>query len=117
TLDLRNILWPGKDYVIVDFEGDRYRSAADRRRQRSPLRDVASMIRSYQRLATTVCYDPALVRDDDRSLALPWTDVWAEWIGAAFLAGYLEEGADLPTLPPDPDELAMLVDLFLLEST
>lgn len=117
TLDLRNMLWLGKDYTIVDFEGDRQRSVADRKRKRSPLRDVASMIRSYQRLATTVCFDPALVREDDLELALPWTDAWADWISAAFLGGYLEEGADLPFLPPDPDELAMLSDLFLLEAT
>src|SRR5690606_42163763 len=29
----------------------------------------------------------------------------------------LEEGADLPFLPLDPDELALLVDLFWLETT
>src|SRR5690606_29193747 len=117
TLDLRNVLWLGKDYVIVDYEGDRRRSPADRRRRRCPLRDLASMIRSYQRIATTVCFDPALVRDDDRDLALPWTDAWADWIAAAFVAGYLEEGTDLPFLPIDPDELALLVELFLVEAT
>lgn len=117
TLDLRNVLWLGKDYVFVDFEGDRRRSPADRRRKRSPLRDLATMLLSYQRIATTACFDPALVREDDRDLALLWADAWIDWIGAAFLGGYLEEGADLPFLPLDPDELALLVDLFWLETT
>jgi len=117
TLELRNVLWLGKDYMIVDFEGDRRRSPADRRRKRCPLRDVATMLLSYQRVATTVSFDPALVREEDRDLALLWTDAWTDWIGAAFLGGYLEEGADLPFLPLDPDELALLVDLFWLEAT
>jgi maltose alpha-D-glucosyltransferase/alpha-amylase len=117
TLDLRNILWLGKDVRIVDLEGDRTRTAPDRRRKRCPIRDVASMIRSYHRLSATVCFDPALVREDDRPFALLWSDAWADWVGAAFLAGYLEEGRDLSFLPLDPDELAMLVDLYLLEAT
>src|SRR5690606_33992862 len=85
TLDLRNVLWLGKDYVFVDFEGDRRRSPADRRRKRSPLRDLATMLLSYQRIATTACFDPALVREDDRDLALLWADAWIDWSGAAFL--------------------------------
>ena len=40
------VLWTGRDFVIVDFEGEPGRPVSDRRIKSSPLKDVASMIRS-----------------------------------------------------------------------
>src|SRR5262249_49187432 len=45
---LGEVLFTGKDFVLTDFEGDPLRSGSDRRRKRSGLRDVASMLRSLQ---------------------------------------------------------------------
>jgi maltokinase len=47
NLHLGDVLWTGSDWFVLDFEGSPDRSLADRRRKLSPLRDVASMLRSF----------------------------------------------------------------------
>ena len=51
---LAQLLYTGKDFVVIDFEGDTNRPIGGRRMKRSPLRDVASMIRSFDYAAQSV---------------------------------------------------------------
>ena len=44
---LGQVLWTGKDVVILDFEGEPAKSLIERRKKFSPWKDVAGMIRSF----------------------------------------------------------------------
>ena len=114
-LNLSRFLFTGRDLFLVDFEGDRSKGQVERRRKRSPLRDVATLVRSLHRVAITAMLDPALVREGDRQLATPWVDAWGAWSSAAFLRSYLELAEATPFLPADRSETALLLDTFSIE--
>lgn len=115
---LGQTLFTGRDFLIVNFEGDRDRTLPDRRRRRTSLRDVAGMLLSFHNAAYTALLDEPVVRPSDRAAAAPWARAWVTWVSAAFLRGYL--GADLHVgraqlVPSDRDALEVLLDVSLLE--
>jgi maltose alpha-D-glucosyltransferase/alpha-amylase len=112
---LATVLWTGKDFVVVDFGQDPNKPLPERRRKRSPLRDVASMLRSFDFSATMALRDPATVRESERGAAEPWAKLWATWAPATFLSAWLETSGDAPFVPHQRAELEMLLDTQLLE--
>jgi maltose alpha-D-glucosyltransferase/alpha-amylase len=115
NLHLGRVLFTGKDFVIVDFEGDRAKQLSERRRKRSPLRDVASMIVSLHAAAFSTLLEEAVVRPADRPIAVPWGLFWHRWASASFLRSYIDSAAGLPYVPSDGDELRNMLDSFILE--
>jgi maltose alpha-D-glucosyltransferase/alpha-amylase len=55
------------------------------------------------------------VRDEDRALLEPWAEFHYQWSAAAFLRAYLAEMGSSALLPATKAELAMLLDVHLLE--
>ncbi len=74
---LGQVLWTGEDFVIIDFEGEPSRPLAERRAKRSPLRDVAGMLRSFHYAAHA-----ASNSETDA------TEQWAARSQAAFLGAW-----------------------------
>ncbi len=112
---LANVLWTGKDFMVVDFEQDPEKPLPERKRKRSGLRDIASMLRSFDIGATMGLRDPATVRESDRAAAEPWAKLWATWAPAAFLSSYLEGAKGSPFLPETRAELDMLLRTHVIE--
>jgi maltokinase len=92
------------DWVIIDFEGEPARSVAERRRKRSPLRDVAGMLRSFAYAASAA----SLVR----GVEVP--EGWEEQARQQFLDGYFAT-VDQSLLPPGPAAIERLLAVFELE--
>jgi maltose alpha-D-glucosyltransferase/alpha-amylase len=117
---LAQVLYTGKDFVIMDFEGEWSRPMSERRIKRSPLRDAVSMIRSFDYAAHI-----ALAREQERGhfsveqLAGmdPWVRFWSRWMSATFLRGYLGAIAPVELLPRHPDQMEVLLSTLLLNRT
>ena len=106
---LGQVLNTGKDFVIIDFDGDQRNTLAERRRKRSALRDLAAMVRSF-RYAAYISRTTGVVREEDQARLAPWEHLWSAWAAAAFLRGYFERAKGAAFLPADGEALAMLLD-------
>jgi len=93
-----------RGWVVLDFEGEPARTLVERRMKRSPLRDVAGMLRSFAYAATA----SELLHD------APAPAGWEEAARRAFLDGYLTE-ADQSLLPPGRAAIERLLAVFELE--
>ncbi|HTN25838.1 MAG TPA: phosphotransferase [Solirubrobacteraceae bacterium] len=91
-------------WVILDFEGEPARSLLDRRRKRSPLRDVAGMLRSFAYAASA----SELLR------GVPSPEGWEERARTAFLDAYLA-AVDGALLPAGQAATSKLLSIFELE--
>jgi len=111
---LGKVLFTGKDFIIIDFEGEPGRPVTERRQKRSPLRDVASMIRSFSHAAMAKLKDRA-VRPEDVAQLKPWARFWNFWVSVEFLKGFLQAASDATFIPKSRDEIRLLLDVFLLE--
>jgi maltose alpha-D-glucosyltransferase/alpha-amylase len=110
------VLHTGRDLVIIDFEGEPARPLSERRLKRSPLRDVAGMVRSFHYAAYGSLLHPNLgpsVRDEDVPALEPWVRAWYRWVSAAYLRGYREATAGAAFLPSDAGEWATVLDALL----
>jgi maltokinase len=101
---LGQTLWANEDWVLLDFEGEPARTLAERRRKRSPLRDVAGMLRSFAYAASA--------SELQRGIEAPET--WERDARAEFLAGY-RETVDPTLLPSGEEALQRLLTVFELE--
>jgi maltose alpha-D-glucosyltransferase/alpha-amylase len=115
---LGQVLYTGRDFVIIDFEGEPSRSIGARRIKRTPLRDVAGMLRSFDYAAHTSLlgrHRGGPVRPEDVATLAPWARYWTQWVSAAFLRAYLATLGPGALLPRDPRDLRVLLDAHLLE--
>src|SRR5262249_13250999 len=115
---LAQVLYTGKDFMFLDVQSEASRSLGERRIRRSPLRDVASMIRSFD-YVTNVALGRQLelgtVREDQLGELQPWANFWCRGISAVFLKAYLKVVAPIHIVPANKEQLATLLEAHLLE--
>jgi len=113
---LGQVLYTGKDFVIIDFEGEPARHLGERRIKRSPLRDIAGMIRSFHYAAFTALRGQAstILRPEDIPVLEKWAEAWYLWVSTTFLKSYLEIMAVTPILPQSREGMRIILDAYML---
>ena len=103
-LHLGQTLFSQDDWLVLDFEGEPARPLAERRRKRSPLRDVAGMLRSFAYAASAA----------EMQRGAPAPEGWEQRAREAFLEGYFRT-VDAALLPPGQAAIKQLLAIFELE--
>lgn len=113
---LGQVLYTGKDFVIVDYEGEPARAMGERRLKRSPLRDVAGMVRSFHYVAVS-----ALIRSRgvEQYAGHPrmgdWARLWYRAVASEYLGSYLGAVKGTRLVPGDEAVLEAMLDAYMLE--
>ncbi len=111
---LGQLLYTGKDFVILDFEGEPARPLSERKLKRSALRDVAGMMRSFQYAACSALWQPAM-RKEDVPFLERWADLWYRHMGSVFLQSYLKTTGSAIFIPHNSEDLQIMIEAYLLD--
>ncbi len=111
---LGQVLATASDYVIIDFEGEPARPLNERRFKRTPLVDVAGMLRSFHYAAVTAQRDARLT-SAQRTAAEPWLQIWHGWVTALYLKSYFAASSGSELLPRSDEQLGILLDFFIMD--
>ena len=111
---LGQLLYTGKDFVILDFEGEPARPLSERKLKRSALRDASGMMRSFQYAAYSALWQPAM-RAEDVPFLERWADLWYRQMSSLFLQSYLNTTAGAIFVPHNSDDLQIMLEAYLLD--
>ena len=120
---LDQVLFTGRDFVFIDFEGIPSVSLGERRLKRSPLRDVAGILRSlgYAALSTLMGIETSrgnlqgMVRAADQSGLVQWMEFWRVTVSHSLLSGYLAVEPVRELLPVHVGNTLRLLKILLVE--
>jgi maltose alpha-D-glucosyltransferase / alpha-amylase len=114
NFQLGQVLWTGKDYVFLGFEGDVAVPISERAIKQSPLRDVASMVRAFHYAAWAGLNQHVERGNVQLPLFEKCAQFWSEGVSAVFLQAYFQRLGKSGLLPEGETELNAMLQAYLL---
>ncbi|MFN8673024.1 MAG: maltose alpha-D-glucosyltransferase [Candidatus Sericytochromatia bacterium] len=112
--NLKQILFTGKDFVFVDFDGISIKAFSERKIKRSCLREIASLLRSFHYLAYTSIEKECKKRFIDPNKFNSIAEILCNEIFKKFLDVYLLNLEKSNLIPKSKDETKMLLNILLI---
>jgi maltose alpha-D-glucosyltransferase/alpha-amylase len=115
---LGQVLFTGRDFIILDFEGDPGRPLSERRIKRSPLQDIAGMIDSFYHASHGVLFGDApgvIPRPEALAAMERWARYWGRTVSVAFVESYLGTPGIAELLPKNPEHVRTMIRLYLAD--
>lgn len=109
---LGQVLFTGKDFVIIDFEGEPGFSFSERRLKKNPLKDVAGMMRSFHYAAFGKILLNENYRVQDREFLDLWAEQWQHYVSRFYMGAYMEKMGMGKTLTHEDE---VLLRVYLME--
>ncbi len=116
-LHLGQILWTGRDLVFIDFEGEPARALSERSIPRSPLVDVAGIVRSIDyagRVALHEAQERGVVPRSVRDVAAALVRTWVAEVTERFWSAYTAEAVGDGLIPGEMDDRDALLDVYTI---
>ena len=116
-LHLGQILRSGNDITFIDFEGEPGRPIGERRIMRSPLTDVAGLLRSIDyagRSALDSAVERGLVAEADLTRLDESRAAWTRAMCDTITESYLANVGDAGLVPTDREAADVLLDAYTL---
>jgi maltose alpha-D-glucosyltransferase/alpha-amylase len=114
---LNQVLFTGKDIAIQGYGGDPLRPYSERRLKRSPLHDVASMLRSFHNAAYEGFFLNNHILKDNIPKYIPFARLWAHYMSGFFMKAYLDTVDGSRFIPKDKNDFRVMLQTFLLEKS
>ena len=112
---LGQVLFNGKDFFIIDFEGEPLHTISERRLKKTPFKDVAGMIRSFHYAAYGQLALNQNYRKEDMPFLEKWAHHWFHYVRAFYLTAYLDAAEGQSFIPDDAEAMRLLLRNYTLE--
>lgn len=112
--DLKYLHFSGKEFFIIDFEGDSSKTPSERRLKYTCLKDIASIMCSFHSAVHQALYYSSLTRSEDLPLLKNWTNPWYQCVNSVFLNSYVNT-VKSSLLPNNEKHQKLLLTIYLID--
>ncbi len=112
---LGQVLFTGKDFIIIDFEGEPTRSLTARSLKYCPFKDVAGMLRSFHYAIYMGQLEFNTRVPESAGLLEPWLEPWYALVKERFMEGYLEAAGNASFIPSEQRQIDDLLSVYTIE--
>jgi maltose alpha-D-glucosyltransferase/alpha-amylase len=114
---LEQVYLKDEGFLIRNFDGDPDQAFSQRRLRRSPAKDLANMLRSFNYAALLAQQEQGTLADDTRTYLNDWLDLASQCLSAEFLTAYRKATVGTRLLPADDHDYAVMLDTFMIEKS